>query len=189
MLIANRDNINGRRFPRVVRRGDIHGRGECVTMGYNTVPRNAVSSRLFNRIGNTFANTVRRQGNCFTRTANNAVFLSRVNRLPLSARTHLLHMLRSNRFVGINSSGIRGAGMHVITTAGMGVISTVTAKGFHRRLCCHLGAVPVAMPTLHRHPTSVSLLFHGFTTSMTRHCAVPPLRLARNTGHLLTMCP
>lgn len=188
ILVANRDKIKGRGFPRVVRRFDHHGRKRCVTIGYKTVPRNAVSSRLFKRRGNTFANTVDSHGNCFTRTGNKAVFLSRMKRLPLTARTHLLHMLRDNRFVGMNSSGIRGASIHVITTAGIGLARTVTRNHFHRSLCCHLGAMPVGVPPLHRHKSSVALLFHGFTSSFTRGCHVPTVRLARSTGILLLTC-
>lgn len=188
MLVAKRDNIKGRDFPRVVRRCDQHGRKRCVTIGYKTVPRKAVSSRLFNRRGNTFAKTVNRQGKCFNRTGNKAVFLSRINRLPLPARTHLLHILRDNRFVGMNSSGIRGASIHVITTAGMGLARTVTSKHFHRSLCCHLGAIPVRIPPLHRHNRSIILLFQGFTSSFTRGCHVPTVRLARSNGRILLNC-
>lgn len=189
ILVAKRDKIKGRDFPRVVRRCDQEGRKRCVTIGYKTVPRKAVSSRLFNRRGKTFANTVNRQGKCFNRTSNNAVFLSRMKRLPLPARTHLLHILRDNRFVGMNSSGMRGASIHVITTAGIGLARTVTRKHFHRSLCCHLGAIPVRVPPLHRQKSSILLLFHGFTTSFTTGCQVPTVRLARSTGGRLLTCP
>lgn len=188
ILVANRDNINGRAFPRVVRRGDPHGRKRCVTIGYNTVPRNAVSSRLFKRRGNSFAKTLSSHGNCFRITSNKAVFLSRMKRLPAPARTHLLHILRAKRFVHINSSGIRGAGIHVITTAGIGLARTMTRKGFHRSLFCHLDAIPVRIPPLHRHNRSVVLLFQGFTDSYTRGCQVPPVHLSRRTHRLVLSC-
>ncbi len=190
ILVAKRDKIKGRIVPHVVRSGDQHGGGGCFTIGYNSVPRNAVSSRLFKRRGNTFAKTINRHRNCFKTTGNNALFLSRIKRLPVTARTHLLEILRAKRCVHINSDSMHGASMHVITTAGIGVTRTVQSKHFRRSLFCHLGAVPVGVPTLHRQKSSIILLFGGFTVSATRGCGVPsPLRLARRTRLGLGGCP
>ncbi len=189
ILIVNRDNINGRVFPHIVRSGSPEHERGCFTIGYNDVPRKAVSDRLFNRRGKSFANTVNRDRNCFNITGGNALFLSRINRLPLSARTHLLEILRANRCVHINNRRVVHASIHVITTAGIGLHRTVDSKHFHRSLCCHLDTVPVGIPTLHRQNGSVILLFHLFTLRVTRGCHLPGVALASRTGNVLLHCP
>lgn len=188
ILVVKRDKINGRVVPEIVRSGSPQEERGCFTVGYNDVPRKAVSDRLFKRRGNSFAKTVNRDRNCFKVTGGKAVFLSRMKRLPVRARTQLLHILRANRCVQMKNARVQGAGIHVMTTAGIGVHGTIDRKEFHRSLCCHLGAVPVRVPPLHRHNNSVLLLFHLFTVRVTRGCRLPGVSLSRSTGRLVLGC-
>lgn len=176
IVIINRDNANGRIITQTVRGLDKEQGGPFVTVGYTTVPRRLLRDRLFNCIGNTFANTSTGNGAKLVRTTGaNALFLSRVNSVPLVLRTGLLHTVRTHRVLPVNTDDPVRISVHVVSTAGRGLTRFVTRNGFHRSLFCQLGIVPVALPPLHRHRRSVRLLIRCF------------LRLRAH--HLKSICP
>lgn len=158
LLVGNRANSNGRTFTGTIRRTDRHTPGSFITLGYTTVPRDLVRDRLFNCHNNDFANTHGRNvHNGLRRTSNNALFLSRVNSVPLTLRAHLLHILRSQRIIPVNNRP-RSIGIEVVDTARHGLLSQIGSNDFHRSLCCHLGNLRITLPTLHRHDSGSRLL-------------------------------
>lgn len=162
ILLANRANAKGRIFSRTVRCTDPHDRCPVVTVGYSTFDGSLLRDRLFNCGTKTFAKTVGSGPNLFRITGRNAIFLSRVNRVTFSLRTHLLHILRAKRCVGIKSAGPAGISMHVVSTAGHSLGGRVRGKRFHRSLCFHLSIFRVRLPPLHRQGRSVRVLTRAF---------------------------
>lgn len=189
MLVGKTDKAKGRCITRHVRRLDGHSRGPFVTVSYNSVPGSLTTSRFFNRIGNSFANTLGSGTNTFRRTGKNALFLSRVKGLDCRIRMRLLHTLRRHHVHQVNSAGRVRISIHLVDTAGRGLGRTVTGKGFQRSLCRHVGRFALRVPSLGRHPRSV-LLFTGFFLSRTgrrlRHALV---KFSTRTDRTVRGCP
>lgn len=177
MLLAKRANANGRMFTRTVRCDDGHTQRGFMTIGYSSFDGRLLRDRVFNRGTNSFANTLGSGGKLFRRTGGKAVFLSRVNRVTFRLRTGLLHVLRANRCVGVNSAGPAHIGIHVVTTAGHGLSRRVITKHFHRSLFCELDMFRVRLPPLHRHTNSVQLLTGTFVGDFTRRLTHPIIRV------------
>lgn len=162
ILVANSDNAKGRCITHHVRRRDGHGGTPFVTISYKTVPGSLTTSRFFKRIGNSFAKTVSGGRNTFITTRNNAVFLSRVNGLSCRMRMRLLHTLRRQGMGPVNDGRRVTVGIHLISTAGRGLHSTVSGKSFHRSLCRHVGRFAIHVPSLGRQGRSLLLFTGGF---------------------------
>ncbi len=161
ILVLNTGNANGRSITRNVRTGDKHSNG-FMTIGYNILPHRLTTSLLFKRRGNTFANTSATGGKCFSVTGNNALFLSRVNAVPVSVRSVLLEILRRGACVPVNDSERQVTSIEVITTAGRGLRQTVGRNQFQRSLCRHLTRLRVEVPSLTRYTSSVLPLTRFF---------------------------
>lgn len=178
MLLAKRAKAKGRIFTRTVRCDDGQdGRG-FMTIGYSSFDGRLLRDRVFNRETNSFAKTLGSGGKLFRRTGGKAVFLSRVNRVTFRLRTGLLHVLRANRCVGVNSAGPAEMGIHVVTTAGHGLRRRVEIKRFHRSLFCHLSIFRIRLPSLHRHTNSVGVLTATFTGDFSRYLSCTIGRVA-----------
>lgn len=189
MLVANRDNANGRLVTRTVRVGDRHTGRPFMGMGLKKVSRDLFRDRVFKRGGKTFASTSTSHAKHFRVTSGKAVFLSRVNSLSLSYRIGLLHMLRSRAFRILNSDHPHGASVHMISTAGTSLHGVIGRHAFHRSLFCHVGLVAIGLPTLHRHHRSVPLLIHRFTSHRTRAGKLPHARFSTSTVRFLDHLP
>lgn len=171
IVLLKRANIKGRIVTQCVFRRDRHTGGDFVGMGYKTVPRGLVRDRLFKCRNNTFANTGGGKGvNLFRLTGGNALFLSRVKRLPGSVRMGLLHILRRRRVLHINNAGPMGVSIHVVTTAGQGLRRVMGSNAFHRSLCCELAIFPVSVPPLQVQGGSVVPLTLSFLRGLGRGC-------------------
>lgn len=181
ILVHNRDNANGRLITHALRHRSRHRGQPFITVGYNTVPRRLVRSRLFNRRGNTFANTRRHGIKQVRTTGNNALFLSRVNSLPLRLRTGLLHFLRRGRVRHINNDRPVPISIQMLTTARISLRTTVRGGHFHRSLCCHLGILRIIATPLHRQRNSLSVLTGRFSRFCDRRAKHQPHDFDRST--------
>lgn len=189
ILVANRDNANGRLVTRTIRLGDSHDGGPFIGIGLKNVSRALFRDRVFNRGGNTFASTATSEMKHFRLTSGNAVFLSRVNSLSLDYRIGLLHILRRRAFRILNSDHPHGISVHIIDTAGTSLQRVIRRRAFHRSLFCHVGLVAIRLPTLHRHHRSVPLLIHRFTSGRYRSGNLPGIRFASRTVSCLDHLP
>lgn len=173
ILLAKRAKANGRIFTRTVRCGDGHNGRGFITIGYSSFDGSLLRDRVFNRETKSFAKTLGSGGKLFRRTGGKAVFLSRVKRVTFRLRTGLLHVLRANRCVGVNSAGPAQIGIQVVTTAGQGLPRRVTTKHFQRSLFCHLSIFRMRLPSLHRETKSVEVLTRTFIHDFSRGLSRP----------------
>lgn len=155
VLVHNTSKANGRCITQRVRILDNQSSTSFVTISYKILPGRLTTSRLFNRVGNTFAKTARGGANVFTTTGRKALFLSRINGLGTRMRETLLHTLRRGHCHPMNNGRRVRASVHLMTTAGRSLRGTVTRKHFERSLFRHLGRFPLRMPLLTRYVRSV----------------------------------
>lgn len=155
IVVLNSGKANGRRVTRGVRLRDGETSGPFRMMSYNALSTRLTISTLFKRRGKTFADTSTTEGNCFRLTTKNALFLSRVNGLPGSMRTVLLHILRSGDCQPLKTAGSGITSIHVVTTAGRGLRRTIQRKQFEDSLCCQLRRTIVRVPQLQSYGRSV----------------------------------
>lgn len=155
----------------------------------NTIARDLFRDRLFNRVGNSFASTRTSHTNGFRTTDHDALFLSRVNGLPCRLRTGLLATVRQHDVIHMNDGAPVPMSVQLVYTAGHGLPRVITGNRFHRSLLCHVGAVRLRVPSLHRQPRSVVPLTRLFVTHFYGRCSGPPIGLASNTYRGLALRP
>lgn len=168
VLVAKRGKANGRVLTQRVRHLSPHNTHPVLGMSVKTVDRSLFRDRLFKRRQKTFASTRRDHPKGFRTTGNDSLFVSRLNGLPLPLRAGLLAMLRDQGIAHLNDGGIVPISVHLVSTAGGSVPRVIGRNVFHRSLFCHVGAVRLRLPPLHRQKSSVllfvSYFLHGFAS-------------------------
>lgn len=162
--------------------------GPFIAVSLKDVPRRLFRDRLFKFRGKTFASTGGSGTKQVRITAGKALFLSRVNGLSLPVRSGLLATVRGQRVGHLNDARAIPVSIHLVYTAGTSVHRLISRKGFHRSLLCHVGAVRVRVPPLHRHKGSVVLLTRCFLRQCTHGCGGSVHNLAQRTGGGLLGC-
>lgn len=188
VLVLNRGKAKGSIVTHLLCHGSPHCKGPFIAVSLNDVPRRLFRDRLFNCRGNTFASTQGTGTKHVRITANNALFLSRVNGLSLPVRTGLLATVRGHYVDHLKDARTAPVSIQLVYTAGTSVHQLISRKSFHRSLLCHVGAVRLRVPPLQRHKGSVLLLTRCFLRQCTHGCRGRVHKLAQRTGGGLLGC-